>query len=48
MDPFSILNGTAGLLDISCRVIGYLKQVEESSGRVDAEIAALSQERGFS
>jgi hypothetical protein len=44
MDPFSILIGTAGLLDISFRVIGYLKQVEESACNVDAEIAALSQE----
>ena len=44
MDPFSILVGTAGLLDISFRVIGYLKEAEERAGRVDAEITALSQE----
>jgi predicted AAA+ superfamily ATPase len=44
MDPFSILAGTAGLLDVSFRVIGYLKQVEEAAGKVEEEIAALSQE----
>lgn len=44
MDPFSILAGTAGLLDVSFRVIGYLKQVEESAGKVEEEITALSQE----
>ena len=44
MDPFSILTGTAGLLDVSFRVIGYLKQVEEEAGTVEEEIAALSQE----
>jgi hypothetical protein len=44
MDPFSILVGTAGLLDVSFRVVGYLKQVEESAGRIEAEITALSQE----
>lgn len=44
MDPFSILVGTAGLLDVSFRVIGYLKEVEESAGKVEDEITALSQE----
>jgi len=44
MDPFSILAGTAGLLDVSIRVIQYLKQVEESAGKVEEDITALSQE----
>jgi flagellar capping protein FliD len=44
MDPFSILVGTAGLLDVSFRVISYLKQVEDSAGKIEGEITALSQE----
>ena len=44
MDPFSIISGTAGLLDISLRLIVYLKEVEEAAERVDEEIASLSQE----
>jgi len=44
MDPFTILAGTAGLLDVSIRVIQYLKQVEESAGKVEEDITALSQE----
>ncbi|KUJ13717.1 tetratricopeptide repeat domain-containing protein [Mollisia scopiformis] len=44
MDPLSILAGTTGLLDVSFRVISYLKDLEESAGKVEDEIAALSQE----
>jgi flagellar capping protein FliD len=44
MDPFSILVGTAGLLDISIRLISYLKDVEEAAGKVDEEIRSLSKE----
>ena len=44
MDPFSIITGTAGLLDISIRLISYLKGVEEAAGKVDEEIAGLSRE----
>jgi hypothetical protein len=44
MDPFSIIAGTAGLLDIAVRLIAYIKEVEESAGKVDQEIASLSQE----
>ncbi|OCL06656.1 tetratricopeptide repeat domain-containing protein [Glonium stellatum] len=43
-DPFSIIAGTAGLLDISFRLIGYLRQVEESAGKIEEEITALTQE----
>lgn len=44
MDPFSILAGTTGLLDVSFRAIQYLKRLEESAGKVEEEISALSQE----
>jgi hypothetical protein len=43
MDPFSIITGTAGLLDGSFRVVAYPKQVEQAARKVE-EIAALSQE----
>jgi hypothetical protein len=44
MDPFSILRGSAGLLDTSIRVFTFLKQVQEGAGTVDEEIIALTQE----
>jgi hypothetical protein len=44
MDPFSILAGTAGLLDVSFRVIQYLKRIEESAGKVEEDITVLFQE----
>lgn len=44
MDPFSILAGTAGLLDVTIRLISYLKEVNEAAGKVDEEIASLSAE----
>ena len=44
MDPFSIIAGTAGLLDVSVRLIAYLKEVEEAAGKVDEEISNLSHE----
>ena len=44
MDPFSIITGTAGLIDISTRIIKYLKDIEEAAGTVDEEISSLSQE----
>lgn len=42
MDPFSILVGTTGLLDICFRVATCLKSVEESAGTVEEEIAKLT------
>ena len=44
VDPLSIIVGTVGLLDVCWRVGSYLKDVEKSAGRVEAEIAALSHE----
>jgi hypothetical protein len=44
MDPISILAGTVGLLDVSFRVIGYLRNIEKSAGKVEEETTALSQE----
>ncbi|KAG0649622.1 hypothetical protein D0Z07_4045 [Hyphodiscus hymeniophilus] len=44
MDPFSIIAGTAGLLDVSIRLVAYLREVEEAAGKVDEEIASLTQE----
>jgi len=43
-DPFSIVVGTAGLLDVSWRVFKYLKDVREGTASVEEEIAALSHE----
>ena len=43
-DPFSIIAGTAGLLDICWRVASYLKQVQAASDKVEEVIAALSHE----
>ena len=44
VDPFSIIVGAAGLIDVCWRVGGYLKDVEKSAGKVETEIAALSHE----
>jgi hypothetical protein len=44
MDPLSILAGTAGLLDVSIRFAQYLKDVKESSERINEDIEALYQE----
>jgi hypothetical protein len=43
-DPFSIAIGTIGLLDVCWRVGSYLKEIEESAGKVEEEIAVLSRE----
>ncbi|KAH6672293.1 tetratricopeptide repeat domain-containing protein [Halenospora varia] len=42
MDPFSAIAGSVGLIDVCFRVGSYLKSVEESAGKVEEEIAALS------
>ena len=44
VDPLSITAGTVGLLDVCFRAGSYLKDVEESSGKVEEEIVALSSE----
>jgi hypothetical protein len=44
MEPFSITTGVAGLLDITWRVVKYLKDVQEAAGSVEGEIASLLSE----
>jgi hypothetical protein len=44
MDPFTLITGTVGLLDVCMRVVGYLNNVRVSAGKVEAEIKALSLE----
>ncbi|KAI9835608.1 MAG: hypothetical protein M1819_002059 [Sarea resinae] len=44
MDPFSILAGTAGLLDVSIRFANYLRDFQEAAAKVDAEILDLIHE----
>lgn len=44
MDPFSILTGTTGLLDVLWRCGSYLKHVHDSAGKIDEDIAALTHE----
>jgi len=41
MDPFSIITGVVGLLDVTWRVAKYLRDVQEAAGLVEGEIAAL-------
>jgi hypothetical protein len=41
-DPFSILVGTVGLLDVCFRVGKYLHDVKEGADKVDEEIEVLS------
>jgi Txe/YoeB family toxin of Txe-Axe toxin-antitoxin module len=43
-DPFSIIVGTAGLLDISVRVVKFLKKVQASDAKVEKSIAMLLHE----
>lgn len=44
MDPFSIVVGTASLIDISWRVGNYLRDVHEAAGEVEGEITSLARE----
>ena len=44
MDPFSIVAGTFGLLDICLRFAQYINDVKEGSERIDDDIEALYQE----
>ncbi|KAL9601247.1 MAG: hypothetical protein Q9219_002652 [cf. Caloplaca sp. 3 TL-2023] len=43
-DPFSIVAGTAGLLEICWRVGSYLGKVKAASGKIERDLAALSSE----
>ena len=44
MDPFSVIVGTVGLLDVCTRLIIYLKDIKGSVARIDEEIEALSKD----
>jgi hypothetical protein len=44
MDPFSIIVGTAGLLDVCFRVASYLVDVKAAAGQIDEGLATLSRE----
>lgn len=44
MDPFTLITGTVGLLDVCSRVVGYLNHVRTSAAKVEGEIIALSSE----
>lgn len=43
-DPFSIVAGTAGLLDICWRVSTYLAKVKEAASKIERDLAALAYE----
>ena len=43
-DPFSILTGTVGLLDVCWRTVKYFRDVQVAAGKVEEEIATLSRE----
>ncbi|RAK79532.1 tetratricopeptide repeat domain-containing protein [Aspergillus fijiensis CBS 313.89] len=44
MDPFSILVGSAGLADVSFRIISYLATIRSASAKIQDELTILSQE----
>lgn len=41
-DPFSIVAGTAGILDICWRVGSYLRSVKSAASKIELDLAALS------
>lgn len=41
-DPFSIVAGTAGILDICWRVGSYLRNVKSAASKIERDLAALS------
>lgn len=43
-DPFSVIAGTAGLLDICWRVGAYLGKVKAAANKIERDLAALSLE----
>ncbi|RDW69224.1 hypothetical protein BP6252_08244 [Coleophoma cylindrospora] len=44
MDPFSITIGLASMLDITVRVVKYLKEVQDAAGVIGEELATLVNE----
>lgn len=44
MDPFSIIVGTVGLIDICTRFGAYLRDVHAGAAQIEDEISALSRE----
>jgi hypothetical protein len=44
VDPFSIITGTAGLLDVCWRVAGHIRDFTAAAARVEDDIANLSHE----
>lgn len=44
MDPFSIVIGSATIIDICFRLVRYLKDFQEATAKVEAEISALVHE----
>lgn len=43
-DPFSVIAGTAGLLDVCFRIVKYLKETQAGAERIEEEITALLRE----
>lgn len=43
-DPFSIIAGSAGLIDVCIRLGGFLKQAKDGFQKVDEELDQLSQD----
>ncbi|KAL8995820.1 MAG: hypothetical protein Q9188_006721 [Gyalolechia gomerana] len=41
-DPFSIVAGTAGILEISWRLVSYLGKVKSAASKIERDLAALS------
>lgn len=43
-DPFSVIAGTAGLLDVCFRIVKFLKETQAGAERIEEEITALLRE----
>jgi len=43
-DPLSILAGTVGLLDVSWRVVSYLRDIQVEAAAIESDLVALQQE----
>lgn len=41
-DPFSIVAGTAGILEISWRLVSYLGKIKSAASKIERDLAALS------
>ena len=44
MDPFSVAVGIVSLLDVSFKVVNYLKHIEESARKIEDDITVLISE----